>query len=243
MYKLGLALLLLSSTPGQHRGLGVPLHKGCPGNALCSRESGELRLRWKELLMKSRKHPKRTEQLEAFRRRHGIPLEAWTPKTRTAPSEQGDGKAKRPLPGVHHDSLCPDSPWMLSEIFAPDLTKLTQAIPRQGHLLKKNSIETWILPRGDVPLYENNKRLYYNRLFEGEYYGISIGRKGDIRMEKLPGPKKPYDFPETTPCPQKLLDYFAKKNPSTRPDSHPRCLRLPSTSQSPLILLLGKECQ
>ena len=225
---LGLALVLLSSTPDEHRGLGVSQYKGCPGNALCSQKTGRIRHQWKQLLSQSRNHPKRTEQLETFRLRQGIPLEVWT-------------LVGKPSPGVHFDSSCKQ--WMQSEVFAPDFTQLTEeVVVRRGYLLRQKTVEIWNLPRGDVPLYERKKRLYYNRHFEGEYYGISIGIKGDVRMEKNVTPLKPYDFPQQTPCPQKLLDHFAKNAHSTRPDHHPLCLRLPGHSRQPLTLLLGTGC-
>ena len=222
-------LLLLSSSPSdQHLGLGIPRYKGCPGNALCSEKAGLIRHQWKQLLIQNRNHPKRTARLEAFRRRQGIPLEVWTVKDKN-------------LPGVHFDSPC-GGQWMQSEVFAPDFTRLSKTVVRQGYLLRKKHIETWPLLRGDIPLYENKKRLYYNRHFEGEYYGISVGMKGDIRIEKKVTPLKPYHYPQKVACPSKLLNRFSKNAHSNRPDYHPRCLQIPDTSRSRLILLVGMSC-
>ena len=232
MYSLlAISLLLLSSTQPQ-KPKEIPIYPGCPDNALCSKEAGLLRQNWKQLLMQNPKHPKGLSRLEAFRRTKGIPLDVWSPK------------GKKPPLGTHYDSPCSDSPWMLSEIFAPTLGRLpSMALPRRGYLLRgKDAIQAWLLPRGDVPLYEKQQRLYYNRNFEGEYYGISIGSGGDVRMEKVQKPLNPYDFPKTVACPQKLLDHFAKKNHSGRPDTRPQCLQLPSTGKAPLTLLLGQEC-
>ena len=224
------AFLLLASTPtdDKHRGLGVPRYKGCPGNAICSQETGQLRQQWKDLLVKSRKDPKRVRRLETFRRRQGIPLGVWVPR-RSAN-----------VPGVHFDSPCEkNASWMNSEVFAQDLSKLGKAPPRRGYLLVKKKIQPWLLPRGDVPLYERNNRLYYNFDFEGEYYGVSIGSKGDVRLEERVKPLKPYQFPREVACPQKLIERFSADN---RPDSHPECLELPSASEKKLTLLLGKDC-
>ena len=103
------ALLSISSVPDKHRGLGIPRYKGCPSNALCSQNTGQLRHQWKQLLIQNRNHPKKTKHLELFRRQKGIPLEVWTQ------ASQG------PTLGVHFDSPC--SNWMQSEIFAPHFKK------------------------------------------------------------------------------------------------------------------------
>lgn len=230
-----LALALLASTPpDEHRGLGVSRYKGCPGNALCSQEAGGLRRKWKQLLSGSRKDPGRVRRLEAFRRRHGIPLGVWVPKKR----EGKEGK----VTGVHFDSPCKNFPWMESEVFVPGLTGLSGVVLRRGYLLGKKGISTRTLPRGDVPLYEKKNRLYYNLHFEGEYYGISMGAGGDVRMEEKVAPLRPYEFPRQIPCPQKLLDHFAKKHPPSRPDYRPLCLDLPGASGKPVTLLVGTDC-
>ena len=220
--------LLLAAAPDKHRGLGVPRHKGCPANALCSKKAGQLRHQWKQLLIQSRKYSNRTKSLETFRLQKGIPLSVW--------SLPGKDTAR----GVHFDSPC--EKWMKSEVFASDFTKLNEFVVRRGYLLKNKTIRPYLVPRGDVPLYEKNDRLYYNRHFQGEYYGISIGPKGDIRTRKTVMPSMPYDFPQKTTCPQNLLNHFSKNNHDARPDRHPRCFKLPGTGKRPLILLLGMSC-
>lgn len=155
--------------------------EGCPGNSVCSRETGRLRKRWGELLDGGGR-----KALGDFVARHGVPVGVWT----TSKEPRADGT-------VVWDSPCPNhrrgggSPGIYDgEAF---VKRLGAASRRRGLIEHRALVAVggrrvaFPMPRGETPLLLKGGRLHFTGEHEGRYYGISLGADGAVSFEGVPG--------------------------------------------------------
>lgn len=186
------------------------LYKGCPTNALCSKETGETLDQLKNLL--SKKYT--LNELNQFKQKWGMPFEVWG-LTSELKIQKTDA--------YHWQSQCQGHNLEGMKIYQSgllikninDLTKLessNQIQVRKGLLFNNpKSIVPIVIQRADAPLYFENQRPVFVQEFEGLFYGMRIEKNGDITLIDQSRPDK---MPEVVSCPKELVqEYRNQKYP------------------------------
>ena len=172
----------------------VHIYDGCPDNSLCSEETGKLRKQRVALLKES---PKKALQS------HGIPVGVWT--------TQKDYEKKNI---VIWDSPCPNHKQEGKEIHDgeifikafKELSKDQSLITDRVLVIEGDEKILYNIPRGELPLFVGNKKIYLQREIEGSYYAISIDQEGRTAVADLP---QGSNFPEDITCPKGLGEAFS----------------------------------
>lgn len=179
------------------------LFEGCPGGSKCTRETGEQRKQW-SLLLKQKRN--RLKNLEAYRKKVGIPLATWSYPVTNMPTGLALWNSPCPDHNLENEQI------FLAEFVASDFNKLA---PLKNLIIRKTLVQTsdgvvsFPSIRDESPLYISQKRLVYNMDLDGNYYGISVGSDGSI---KVVDPVNPSNFPENVTCPKELETAFQKQS-------------------------------
>lgn len=197
-------------------------YKGCPENSECDQVMGLQLTRWKDLVKKLQGNDiplnKKSQFLELFREKYGMPIEFYTVQK----SQQGfkpllfDSQCRehRPKEGektlrgtAFVKSLSKDK-----AIIFRDQTQLEVPI---GELLSPQKVEVfygkevidYYLPLGDQPLFIKDKNLHILKEEDGLFYMLVISPKGNWKIESTDFSKLSQweAYKTEVPCPKELI--------------------------------------
>lgn len=215
--------------------------EGCPENAYCKKETGVTRKNWIEQL-KSYTSGKISEQkINAFiQSEYGLPVSGWA---------QEEGSLQPNI--LMWDSPCKQhskstNKYYIAEIFRKNLSpNELKDVPNiffsRAILLDKNKAPfSFIVPRGDAPLFMKDGSLYYLREEEGVFYGLLIDKDGKIKITKNETSTEP---PKETTCSKEQIDQFNRESPSPNFYQGTFCKDIwDKTAKSYRTMLLGWSC-
>jgi hypothetical protein len=184
------------------------IYKGCPTNSVCNQKNGKILENFATALKSPAKNHLAT--LEKFRLAHGIPLDIWSlPKASETKNEEI----------VRWDSPCRQhnqegNKIEIGFIFAPDFKSKVLELESQGlialrraYLETPKETKTYIIPRGDPPIFIRNEKLNFTLDLDGAYYAFEISSDGNLQITT---PKKPRHYPQKVSCPSTLIERFKK---------------------------------
>lgn len=185
---------------------------GCPSNSYCSAYAGNERKKWisfaEKLNVPSRV---RTERLEEFRKKSGLPLTAWV---------SADKQKEKDI--ISWDSRClhhqkEGNVHYHAEVMAQSLYQLKErklVVDQAYTILKGNVVRTYLIPREEYPLYVDGDDLVFLREEEGLYYALRVSPSGltEVIEQTSLGSD---DYPSEIKCPEALVN-FSKEKEKTR---------------------------
>ncbi len=178
--------------------------KGCPGGSRCTKETGELRLGWLDLL-KSKSN--RNKKLNIYKTTNGMPIVLWSLPLKTI----GKGISTWRSPCPQHNTK--DIQYALTEVMSKDLKTL---LNQESFILNKAILKTtdgkyilYPMPVSEAPIYISQKKMIYSLDMDGEYYGIDVNSNGEISIIDI---KKPERFPENIKCSDDMIQAFKQLN-------------------------------
>jgi hypothetical protein len=217
------------------------IYEGCPTNSSCLKEAGSRYQAWIEKLNRYSKRPNGWKSLEEYRKKHGIPLEVWTLE---------NGLNNKEL--IHWDSPCTHHNQKgqrkimiglgLGKSFGELIKKNKKSILVRRALLENHHGESisYLIPRGETPLYISNKELIYIKSVEGNYFGLSVGSKGKVKIVPVTEPPK---YPKTITCPPPLLQDFGDLSKDQKIYQGAYCQMLYNTTQNKYeTMVFGWSC-
>lgn len=184
------------------------LFKGCPTNALCSRETGEILDEFKSLLDRR----KDLKTLNLFKDKSGIPFEVY-----------GNDPALKiqNLHVFHWESPCANHNIEGQKIYQTgllikniseikSLSQKKKMFPRFALVEEnKKSIKKITIMRGDAPLYFDRLRPVFVQEFENNFYGVLIDGDGSL---KIIDQIRPELMPDSHACSKDLLQSFQNED-------------------------------
>lgn len=214
---------------------------GCPENAYCQKNTGEVRKIWLDDLDKLNTDKISEAKLNSeLQSSYGIPVAGW------AMEEAGV------LPRIMMwDSPCKQhkkeaSKFYISELFRKnlkesELKEFTNIyFPKAFGIDSSNKAFSIIIPRGDIPLYTENGNFYFLKEDEGKYYGMLLGRQGEIVITKA---KTIKEIPREVVCKKEQIDLFTREAPSPTFYQGYNCKDIwDKTSKSYKPMLFGWSC-
>jgi hypothetical protein len=214
---------------------------GCPENAYCQKNTGEVRKIWLDNLDKLNTDKISEAKLNSeLQNSYGIPVAGW------AMEEAGV------LPRIMMwDSPCKQhkkeaSKFYISELFRKnlresELKEFTNIyFPRAIGLDSSNKPYSMIIPRGDIPTYVENGNLYFLKEDEGKYYGMLLNRQGEIVITKA---KTIKEIPREVVCKKEQIDLFMREAPSPTFYQSYNCKEIwDKSSKSYKPMLFGWSC-
>ncbi|NOT80776.1 MAG: hypothetical protein HOP07_17460 [Bacteriovoracaceae bacterium] len=185
---------------------------GCPENAFCKKNTGEVRQKWIEELDQFIKN-KISESIfnQNLQKNHGMPVASWALEEASI------------LPNIMMwDSPCSQhkkeaSKFYISEIFKKNLKeadlKDSQSLyfSRAYGIGVDKKIFSVIIPRGETPLFIENGYYYFLEDEEGKYFGLLINQKGDLKITKI---QSITETAKDSVCIKEQVDQFLREAPS-----------------------------
>lgn len=185
-------------------------NQGCPANSECSPKMGRLYKRWTDSLNNFAKEKEGYRLLEKFRKQNGVPFEVWT-----------TSKAKPEDDIIYWDSPCEQHNLEEQEHFGIGMVmvrnlKELDAKVKEGKVILRELkhspgsggvITSYSALRGETPLYIENNNLVYQKMDEGQSYGLSVSVKGDLEVVSTITPK---EYPQSVDCPKDLEELGQK---------------------------------
>jgi hypothetical protein len=179
-------------------------NQGCPANSECSPEMGKLFKSWTDSLNNFGNEKSGHLLLERFRQANGVPFEVWTTSKATAKDRV-----------IFWDSPCQEHNLENQEkigigmVMVKNLKELQELAKENKIYLRylklyqsdKKTIKTYQTLRGETPLYIENDQLIYQKVEEGQSYGLSVGLDGKLKIVTTQEPK---DYPRLIDCPKEL---------------------------------------
>jgi len=216
---------------------------GCPTNSYCSPFGGNERKKWMNFMEKlSGSRNTRTQKLEEFRKKTGIPLTAWV-----TPEKQKEKEI------ISWDSRClhhqkEGNIFFPAEVLAPNLNTLKDkklVIDQTYTILKDNIVRTYMTPREEYPLYIDGDDLVFLREEEGNYYALKMSPAGlneIIEAAKL----DTEDYPTEIKCPEALINFAKEREKEKKRNLYlatPFCKQIKNIrSKESQIFLFNKSC-
>lgn len=153
-------------------------NKGCPINSDCSKTNGILMQQWNKIFIHE-KSAKRFKLMKKFSVEHGLPLQFLA-----------DKDVKKQYDPIlwnsrcrHHNPKNPNNNIYQGMMF-------TKSIPLKGDLnfdpvyvFHKGKATKYMLPYQDKPFFIKGDRVYILKDYDDYFYQISVGKKGDFRLE------------------------------------------------------------
>lgn len=208
------------------------VNPGCPENSTCSVEMGQYFQRFTKILTQSLKRQ------NLFKKEQGIPFRVWTTP---------NSKNKK-LEYVEWDSRCKNHQIPDQKIY----TAIVKTKQLNEHALKKHIIlrkallvdgtkyQEYRVPRGDSPLYLDGRQLVYQKSYQGQYYGLSITRKGMLTLVK---PQTPKRYARRVKCTPEQEQAFAPHLKPKNLYSYAYCLHLWNIKKKVMeTMILGRDC-
>lgn len=214
---------------------------GCPENAHCQKATGLLRQKWIEkLTLFNQKKISEFQFNQIVQNDTGAPISGWALEEASV------------LPKiVMWDSPCRQhknelSKIYISEIFRKDLNASDIGISKNLIFAKiigkdlSEKIFSFYSLRDEYPLFIENQWFYFLREEEGQFYGLSISKFGDLKVATI---KKSDQLPKDAVCPKDFIDIFLKEAPSSTFYQTYICKEVWNrTIQKYQTLLFGKSC-
>lgn len=153
-------------------------NKGCPINSDCSKTNGILMQDWDKIFLEP-KTTKRFKLMQRFQKQHGLPLQFL--------ASIGIKKNYDPILWNsrcrHHNPKNPNNNIYQGMIF-------TKTIPLESDLMfdpvvvyNKGKKINFRVPYQDKPFFIKGDRIYILKDYDDNYYQISVGPKGNFRLE------------------------------------------------------------
>lgn len=187
-------------------------YSGCPENAYCQKNTGEVRSQWLKSLDEFNRDKISETKFNADLQNHfGLPMAGW------AMEEAGV------LPRIMMwDSPCKQhkreaSKFYISDFFRKNLKEselkefTTIYYPRAVVSDNNKNVYSMIVPRGDIPTFIDNDYLHYLKEDDGKYYALLLNREGEIRVTK---PQIVKELPRDGVCTKEQVDLFLREAPS-----------------------------
>lgn len=186
-------------------------NEGCPSNSECSATMGKLYKRWVDSLDNFSTEKEGHRLLEKFRKNNGVPFQLWT--TSKAKAQEGI---------IFWDSPCEEHNKENQEHYGIGFV-MVKHLKDLNDLKKKNLVHLRFLKllqeenspileyealRGETPVYIDGEKLVYQKLEEGNSYGLSVQTSGELHVVPT---KVPPEYPRSIDCPKALVDSLDKK--------------------------------
>jgi hypothetical protein len=174
-------------------------NKGCPENSECDQVMGMQLTRWKDLITKTKETApeKRSQYLELFRAKYGIPVDFYTNK-----------KSQMSFKPLFFNSSCKihnpkqeDLKVLVGKAFLKGLTKEkaivwrdqtqievpTQSliVPQPVSVYEGNKRTDYALPLGDQPLFTRGKNLFVLKEEDDFFYMLKVNENGEWKIEDI----------------------------------------------------------
>jgi hypothetical protein len=214
---------------------------GCPENAYCQKNTGEVRQAWLDDLSDFT-HGKISEAKfnSELQKKSGIPVAGW------AMEEAGV------LPRIMMwDSPCKQhkkeaSKFYISELFRKNLKEselkeyTNVYFPKAIGIDQNKKVFAITIPRGDIPAFSENGQYYFLKEDDGKYYGLLLNRQGDIKITKPVTVKEPV---KEGVCLKEQVDLFMREAPSTSFYESYNCKEIwDKTSKTYRPMIFGWSC-
>jgi hypothetical protein len=218
-------------------------NEGCPTNSECSPEMGMLYKRWVKTVTNFAKEKDGWRLLERFRKANGVPFEVWA----TEKSKASEGIIFWDSPCRNHNIEGKEK-IRIGIVMVPHLNKLKKLTTSNNIYLrflkifqgKKKKSKTYNTLRGENPLYIENDKLIYQRLEEGQYYGLSVDQSGGLNIIST---KTPPEYPQSIDCPQELVEELKSFPPSENLYAGVYCQKTWNMTKKKFdILMVGWSC-
>ncbi|MBY0415235.1 MAG: hypothetical protein K2Q18_13775 [Bdellovibrionales bacterium] len=216
-------------------------HPGCPENAFCQKNTGEVRQAWLDTLDNFNKKKITESKLNAdLQKEYGVPLSGW------AMEEAGV------LPRIMMwDSPCKQhkkdaTKFYISDLFRKnlkdsELKDFTNIYFPKAILLDADKKPySMTIPRGDLPTFMENGALYFLKDDDGKYYGLMVDKSGDI---KVTTPQSVKETSKEVVCLKEQADLFLRLSPSPTFYQGYLCREVwDKTSKTYKTILFGWSC-
>jgi hypothetical protein len=216
-------------------------YPGCPENAYCQKNTGEVRRHWLDNLAAFNSNQMSESNFNAYiQKNNGVPVAGW------AMEEAGV------LPRIMMwDSPCKQhkqeaSKFYISDFFRKNLDSneikeyTNIYFPRAVLLDKNKKAFSMIVPRGDIPTFIENGFLHYLKEDDGKYYGFHINKNGDIKVTK---PEIVKELPKDVVCLKEQIDLFMREAPSPTFYQSYHCMGIwDKNSKTYKPMLFGRSC-
>lgn len=156
-------------------------NKGCPINSICSEKNGARMLEWERILEKS-PGPTKIEDKKKFFENNGVPIHFLSKKSL---SESQDVILSASRCRIHNPKN-PFNALYKGTIFSNKIPSVDGMYFDEIHVFKDKEPITYNVAHEGKPYFIKDKRLFFLEDFEDNFYQISIGMKGDIKLEDLP---------------------------------------------------------
>jgi len=185
---------------------------GCPENAFCQKNTGEVRQKWLDQLALFYTG-KLSENAfnEWLQKNQGVPFPIWALEEASV------------LPNIMlWDSPCAQhrkeaSKFYIGDIFRKNI-KENEIKEFQSLFFAKaygvtpdKKVYSVTIPRSEVPLFSENGKLYFLEEDEGNYYGLYISINGDIKISGVHSVK---ETAKESVCLKEQVDQFLREAPS-----------------------------
>ena len=216
-------------------------HPGCPENAYCQKNTGEIRRLWLDNLEDFNRNKISEIKFNSdLQKNNGVPVAGW------AMEEAGV------LPRIMMwDSPCKQhkkeaSRFYISELFRKnlkesELKEFTNIYFPRAILLDQNKKAfSMVVPRGDIPTFSSDGYYHYLKEDDGKYYGLWINRAGELKISK---PQLVKELPKEVVCTKEQIDLFLREAPSPTFYQDYHCMGIwDKNSKTYNPMLFGRSC-
>lgn len=216
-------------------------YPGCPENAYCQKNTGEVRKSWLDDLDSFNRNKMSEAKFNAeLQKNNGIPIAGW------AMEEAGI------LPRIMMwDSPCKQHKtsamkFYISEFFRKNLKESELKdytniyFPLAIGVDQNKKVFSMVVPRGDIPTFIENGYFYFLKEDDGKYYGLLLNRNGELKITK---PTVVKETVKEAVCLKEQVDLFNRSAPSTSFYQGHHCKDIwDKTSKSYKTMLFGWSC-
>ena len=158
-------------------------NKGCPLNSQCSKENGLKFLEWSKSL-KIYDKEQQYRELKKFFKKNGIPVDFLAKESLI---EENDivllnSKCRHHNPKNSLRKIVKGTYFTKNISFEKDGFNFDTI-----NVFEQKKLTAYPTSYGDLPIFIKDNRLFYLKDYEDFLYQVSIGVKGDIQLENLPG--------------------------------------------------------